>query len=538
MLRGRRPAFVAAVAALIALPASASGASLYTGPDPRPGPDILYAGPARRAPQLESTGEWHAQPILVSGATAYREGEFLYQDFLYDDHGARYLRDPDDPRSGDDTFSEPNGTYRYPTQDVYAQNAADLVELRVKPSSGSTLFRLTLNTMLDPELVGGVIAIGDSAVALPMPDGANAAVPAQYFLTWHGGTAVLRDAATGTPVGSAPSVAVDTERRQVEIRVSHSAWNPGTSTVKMAAGVGLWDHAANQFAQPRQQATDTQPGGGQPGAPAFFNVAFRTSEPVPSLTTPGEVLVNPSWWRDRQQSEQLRAGSLAAFRADVDFGKLAAGTNDDSGVPQTGPINRILASRFETKQGVDFDSECGTSTECKGELRGQLQPYALYVPGKRGPNGYGMTLALHSLGANYNQFSGSRNQSQWGERGPGSLILTPAGRGPDGWYYDHAGADTFEAWADVARHYPLDPDFTSIGGYSMGGYGTYKFATQFPDLFARAQPTVGPPGLGVAPTPENPQPGGRSSSTFPMLPSLRNLPIQMWVAVGDQLVPY
>ena len=31
----------------------------------------------------------------------------------------------------------------------------------------------------------------------------------------------------------------------------------------------------------------------------------------------------------------------------------------------------------------------------------------------------------------------------------------------------------------------------------MGGYGTYKFATQYPDLFARANPVVGPPGLGV-----------------------------------------
>ena len=30
-----------------------------------------------------------------------------------------------------------------------------------------------------------------------------------------------------------------------------------------------------------------------------------------------------------------------------------------------------------------------------------------------------MTLLLHSLGASYNQFSGSRNQSQFGERGPG-----------------------------------------------------------------------------------------------------------------------
>jgi hypothetical protein len=93
-------------------------------------------------------------------------------------------------------------------------------------------------------------------------------------------------------------------------------------------------------------------------------------------------------------------------------------------------------------------------------------------------------------------------------------------------------------WADVARRYQIDPAWTSIGGYSMGGYGTYKFATQFPDLFARAQPTVGPPGLGVATTPDQPQPGGRKSSTNPMLPSLRHIPIQMWVGTTDQLVPF
>src|SRR5918997_4970942 len=264
MLHRFKRSLVAAAAIMAVTAAPAGAASLYDGPGPRPGPDILYAD-APRAPQLENTGAWSAAPILVSGAIAYREGEFVYQDFLYDDHGARYRREQSDPRSGDDTFSEPNGTYSYPRDPVYAQNAADLVELRVKPSSGSTLIRLTLNTMLDAERVGGVIAIGDSPVPLPMPDGANATVPAQFFLTWHGGTAVLRDAATGTPVGPAPGVTVDAERRQVEIRVDHPPWNPGTGTWKMAAGVGLWDTASNQFAQPQAEATETRPGGAAPG---------------------------------------------------------------------------------------------------------------------------------------------------------------------------------------------------------------------------------------------------------------------------------
>src|SRR5438552_11417475 len=78
-----------ASAALLALTVAgeAAAASLYTGPGSRPGPLILYQPPAV-APQLSDSGVWHAQPILVSGATAYRQGEFLYQDWLYDDHGA------------------------------------------------------------------------------------------------------------------------------------------------------------------------------------------------------------------------------------------------------------------------------------------------------------------------------------------------------------------------------------------------------------------------------------------------------------------
>src|SRR3989475_1298044 len=35
--------------------------------------------------------------------------EFLYQDFLYDDHGAAELPDPTDPKGGGNLFSKPDG---------------------------------------------------------------------------------------------------------------------------------------------------------------------------------------------------------------------------------------------------------------------------------------------------------------------------------------------------------------------------------------------------------------------------------------------
>jgi hypothetical protein len=128
-----------------------------------------------------------------------------------------------------------------------------------------------------------------------------------------------------------------------------------------------------------------------------------------------------------------------------------------------------------------------------------------------------MTLLLHSLSANYNQYLGTRNQSQFGERGTGSIVITPESRGPDENYENYGAADVFDVWNDVARRYPLDADLTVSTGYSMGGVGSFKLGSQFPDLFARIQPTVG------------------FELTTGDLASLRNVPVLMWNNDGDEL---
>jgi pimeloyl-ACP methyl ester carboxylesterase len=545
-----RGGLAATLLALIAAaaPASAGTGSLYNGPSPRPGPDILYSSfnAPVDAPQLQNSGVWKADPILISGASAYRDGEFLYQDWLFDDHGANGgQRDGNDPRTGD-TFGVPNGTYTYPRDKRYVENAADLVELRVKPLAGATALRVTLNSLTDPDLVAITFAIGNSPVPRPYPHGANATGPAQLFLTVHGTSAELIDAATGQPArgGELPTVSVDARRRQIEVRIDHGMWNPGTGTVRLAAGVGLWNKANGRYLIPEQDSSPTAPGGAGnlPAPTAFFNAAFRNDEPLPDVGDLERDLLDTAWWREQQQGHALAAGDMGAFHADIDFGKLASGAGDESKVPKDGPMNRIVASRFETQQGADHSKICDDTipaeNRCIGEYRSRLQPYAIYIPKKPPPpGGYGLTLLLHSHAAMYNQFLGSRNQSQFGERGPGSIVITPAGRGVDGWSWDHASADLFEVWADVARRFSLDPEWTAIAGYSMGGYSTFKLAVQYPDLFARAQPTVGPPGVGLW-APPGEASGGRWTNTFHQVASLRHVPFLMWVAASDELVPY
>jgi hypothetical protein len=549
-----------ALLAALACAGAAQGATslpAQQGTATRPGPAVLYQ-PLAQAPQLENAkgSGWRAKPILISGASAYRRGEFLYQGYVYDDHGAKEALDPTNPMispggdaSGGDTFSEPNGTYTYPTGPGYDENAANLIELRVRPKGKATAFRITLNTLENPDLVATAIAIGGTeGETHPFPFGANVSAPAQYFLTVHGETATLTDAASGAEVpGQPPSVSVDRARRQITVEVPHSEWDPGSSTVRLAAGVGLWNASTASYLLPGAVASATQPGGAgpNPAPPAFFDVAFRFNAQEPMPGTPGpQTEASPAYWRESAQAQALASGDISSFHADVDFAKLLAKSDDDmpgqpTGVPQSGAFDRILASHFSDGQGADYATGgCGSSSACIGEMRGQLLPYAIYVPGGTQPSsGWGATLLLHSLSANYNQFAGTKNQSEFAARGPGSIVFTPSGRGPDGWYYDHAGAETFEVWADVAAHYHLNPSFTDVAGYSMGGYGTYKFASQFPDLFARAQPTVGPPGLGVWVPPGEPQPGGNQSLTERMLGSVRNVPFLIWNETTDELVP-
>jgi hypothetical protein len=558
-------------------------AGLYQSADPRPGPDILYAPPVT-APQLTNApgSVWTAAPILVSGTTAYRQGEFLYQDWIYDDRGAggnAALRDTGPVRNGDpsgggnggEVLINPSfGTYTYPQNHaVYAENAADLVELRARPLADSTAFRVTLNTMtpvsVTNDAVAFTIALAHCTVTPcpthAFPHGAQSLAPADVFLTVHGTTGELVDSSLAVINNAPVTVAVDQARRQVEVRVPHADWDPGTNTIRMTAGVGLWDHAAGKYLVPQSNNSDaTHPGGlgglSSLAVSAFFNVAFRDTRaghgnsevfhPVNTFADPVHgVLAEPTYWRDYTQGLALRTGDLSSLYADVNFNTLESGTTNNASIPTSGAMDRIFSSHFQFDshdgaglgQGVDFAQGCSATSPnpCPPEYKGQLQPYAIYIPAVMPAAGYGMTMLPHSLSASYNQYYGSHNQSQFGDRG--SLVITTEDHGPDGWYYGAGAADPFEAWADAAQYYPLDPGFTAIGGYSMGGYATYKFSTLFPDLFSRIQPTVGPPAVGIW-IPPLPPTGGDQTNTNRQLASLRNIPALLWNSTGDELVPY
>lgn len=88
-----------------------------------------------------------------------RDGDFVYQDFLCT-----------------------TGTLTYPAEpERYAGNAADFVEVRVKPLKSGLGIRLSFNSMLDPQTVATTIGWGTSGTPRELPHGASAVARAKCW---------------------------------------------------------------------------------------------------------------------------------------------------------------------------------------------------------------------------------------------------------------------------------------------------------------------------------------------------------------------
>src|SRR4051794_15606645 len=92
--------------------------------------------------------DWKAEPAWISNAGVYRQHELVFQDYLYDDHGANTdgldrmdlpfgaagpnTQTPTDPRLSPAPAINWAGDFTYPSADgTHIDDVADLHELRV-----------------------------------------------------------------------------------------------------------------------------------------------------------------------------------------------------------------------------------------------------------------------------------------------------------------------------------------------------------------------------------------------------------------------
>ncbi len=133
----------------------------------------------------------------------------------------------------------------------------------------------------------------------------------------------------------------------------------------------------------------------------------------------------------------------------------------------------------------------------RSEIDGSVQPYQAYIP-----SGYDFTarkplrldLFLHGRGGNLNEIAFLRGtgwvKGNFGAEPPPGFALYPYGRGNNGWRWT-GERDVFEAMADFRRRFPVDPDQTTLRGFSMGGHGVWHIGLQHPGLWAVMSPGAG-----------------------------------------------
>src|SRR3954451_22180454 len=112
--------------------------------------------------------DWKAEPAWISNAGVYRQHELVYQDYLYDDHGANTdgldrmdlpfgaagpnTQSPTDPRLSPAPAINWAGDFTYPSADgTHIDDVADLHELRVAADARAVHYRIRLGDMTAPD---------------------------------------------------------------------------------------------------------------------------------------------------------------------------------------------------------------------------------------------------------------------------------------------------------------------------------------------------------------------------------------------------
>jgi len=553
-LRGRQATLLAALLLATSLAPTLQAQLLPNGIEPAvlsapvPRGDVMAAGPPRHvAPRPKVVDgridDWVGQPTRLAGTAVVDAGEYVYQDHLFDDHGADDGKDAErlgvlgplmgmepratrldmlaqalgeefgldsvDPTGGVLAAKDAYGDALYPAG---AAGHADLLEVRVAADAEQVYLLARTTTMLDPARPALLVLVdtvaGGAPHEVPFASGLTTDRAEVALLITQTGVRAA-DLATGAQwVVQDARVAVDVGgfTNAIEVSVPRSLVADGPR-LALALGAGI---AAGPDVL---AAVATGDGKGQ-----LLNVAFRR-EPV-------------RVWFDVAQALALRAGSIDAFFADMNADELAAGLTQPW-QPAPGYHERI----FLTEPGLARESG----------RNGLFQDYGVYLPSAWQPGvALPMTFWLRWRGGSTHSVASwaPRVVQELGEE-LGAIWATPDGRGGSNWYVGIGQADMREVWQDLHASFAIDADRTWVAGMSMGGFGAYLVGLTHPDWFAAAFSLSGPVTQGAwfgvfdDGTDLIGANGGDPDAelTYRLLENARDLPYVIYQGTDDEVVP-
>lgn len=279
-----------------------------------------------------------------------------------------------------------------------------------------------------------------------------------------------------------------------------------------------------------------------------MNAAFRLDEHAAFGENPNGNIGNSaagSFFED-EQAKALQAGDISKFGVKVRVAYMKRKVTR-AARPRTGFMERVYTSdhTLPPGEGMSYDGVPGRGDgggnqrlgfEQSFNFLGRYQPYGVYVPKKPGP--HGIQAVFHGSGSNLSGIIGQAGMQQRFGEDLNRILVTPEGRGTEGWGSDISERDILDVFADLEASYDIDTDRVFAGGYSQGGYVTYRMASLHPDRFAGAVDWVGFTGNGNngAPPGSPSYTGGAIGNAPDFVKNLLNVPTVMLYAAGDELV--
>jgi len=416
----------------------------------------------------------------------------VYRDYVFDDYGADTGNNSAQTTGG---LSRPAGDVRY-ARDV---NSADLVDLSLAVEGDRLHVTAELNALYTADST--VLAL-----AIDTDDDASTGGG-----TWEG----LGVTSTGW-----------------DVLHTFDQGDPDTNLIEGSVPLPPGDRW-------RVQALTAVNGG------PVMNVAFRGVDERAGAHIETMNAGSQGVWFDDLQAAALKAGDISAFGHVVDVAELRGGVTR---APVVGPglRERVYVSDYTLPpgEGMSYTAIEGRGTggnvpafDQKFNYFGKYQPYGIYIPDQTGP--HGMQMVFHGSNANHASLINQTGMQQDIGEARNRLLVVPLARGPHGYGSDISERDLLDVMADVQANYDIEPERVFAGGYSQGGYISYRMASLYPDRFAGLISWVGFTGDDANGTPaqgEDVVTAGAVGNMIDFVGNLRHVPAALVYAGGDELV--
>jgi pimeloyl-ACP methyl ester carboxylesterase len=411
----------------------------------------LSASTASASPPLvDRVPECAHRTSWLAGSTELCAGTLVYRDYVFDDYGAD---DGGTNTASTADLSPTAGEGRYPAGDV---NTADLVRLSLWMAGGRLQVEAELNALFHPHST--VLAV---------------AIDTDHKANTGGG------AWGDLPVSSAGwDVLAHFDRGNVKTNLIRGSLPlPNGSRWRVQAVTA-------------QRATKE-----------VMNVAFRGVDEQARWPTGNAADSSEGSWFEDRQAAALGDGDISMFGYDVSVADLRGGVTRPAPAASPGLHERVYTSAYTLPpgEGMTYDGVPGRGDGGTGPVKpgfeqgfnylGRYQPYGIYIPHTPGP--WGLQFVFHGTSANHSSLINAPGmQTEFGEN-LDRVLVVPEVRGPDGYVSDISERDVLDVWADVERIFSIDRDREFTGGYSQGGYMSFRMAMLYPDRFAGAVSWVG-----------------------------------------------